>query len=119
EKSLILLAPLARAAGGYGLCRTGQGLATNGQAPAVFTSTADPGYQALLAMCRAGERKLQEIKRFDMPGFKPRPEYVREMKRYGILPESFDLARDSIDVYAVDRKYWESLWFQPGHFAGR
>jgi hypothetical protein len=31
-----------------------------------------------------------EVKRFDMPGFHPRPEYVREMKRYGVLPPTFD-----------------------------
>jgi hypothetical protein len=32
------------------------------------------------------------------------------MKRYGVLPAAFDLAKDPIDVYAVERQYWESLW---------
>jgi hypothetical protein len=32
------------------------------------------------------------------------------MKRFGILPESFDAAKDRLDPYATDRKYWESLW---------
>jgi hypothetical protein len=47
-----------------------------------------------------------------MPGFRPRPEWVREMKRYGILPADF---RDSdpLDTYAVERRYWESLWPKP------
>ena len=45
-----------------------------------------------------------------MPGFRPRPEYIREMKRFGILPVSFDAAKDPFDPYATDRKYWESLW---------
>ncbi len=52
--------------------------------------------------------------RWDMPGFKPHPLYVREMKRYGILPETFDIDRDKIDVLEIDRRYWESMWYYPG-----
>ena len=67
-----------------------------------------PAEQAFhLPMVAAGRRRLEEIKRFDMPGFRPRPEYIREMKRYGVLPTSFDAARDSIDVYDMDRRYWD------------
>ncbi len=104
-KSLLLLAPLAPAAGGWGLC------ATNG-APAVFESTADPDYARLLAMAAAGRDRLQELKRFDMAGFLPRPEWVREMKRYGVLPAE-TLVGSPVDIYATERKYWESLWYQP------
>ena len=53
-----------------------------------------------------------EIKRFDMPGFRPRPEWVREMKRYGILPAALDPAAP-LDVYAIEQQYWQSLWHQP------
>ena len=56
------------------------------------------------------ELKLDEIKRFDMPGFRPNEHYVREMKRFGILPKSFDMAKEPINVYETDRKYWQSLW---------
>ena len=77
---------------------------------AVFSDTSDPDYQTLLKSIQDTKAKLDAIKRFDMPGFKPRPEYVREMKRYGVLPASFDLAKDPIDVYETDRKYWRSLW---------
>ena len=111
DKSLIVLAPLARSAGGYGLCKPAGAPAAADSA--VFTSTSDPGYRALLAMCENGKRRLGEFKRFDMPGFKPRPEYVREMIRFGVLPATFDLAKDPIDVYATDRKYWESLEWKP------
>ena len=79
----------------------------------MFASTNDPGYRALLAMCENGKRRLGEFKRFDMPGFKPRPEYIREMIRFGVLPATFDLAKDPIDVYATDRRYWESLQWKP------
>ncbi len=44
---------------------------------------------------------------------RPSPNYVREMKRYGILPTDFDLATDPIDAYATDQAYWQSFWYQP------
>jgi hypothetical protein len=112
EQSLVLLAPLARKAGGYGACKdpkTGQG----GEVVEVFGNTNDADYQKILAAIRRGKRTLDEITRFDMPGFRPTPYYVREMKRYGVLPDSLDAAKDPIDVYATDRAYWRSLWWQP------
>jgi len=103
-RSLLLLAPLARAAGGLELCRDAQG-----KPVAVLAATDQPDYRTLLAMVEAGRQNLETIKRFDMPDFRPPPQYVREMKRYGVLPT--DLAADArIDFYATDRAYWESLW---------
>ena len=58
-------------------------------------------------------RRLEEIKRFDMPGFRPRPEYVREMKRYRVLPPEFDPSRDPLDVYRVERTYWQLIAWKP------
>ena len=105
EKSLMLLAPLSADAGGLGLCR-------DGDKPApVFASTANPDYKALLAMATAGRDRLEAIKRFDMPGFRPLPEYLREMKRYGVLPAEPDAA--ALDPYQLDRRYWKSLWYRP------
>jgi hypothetical protein len=108
EKSLLLLAPLAEAAGGWGLCRA-EGEA---RGSGVLASREDPDYQALLAMCRAGHEHLGRIKRFDMAGFRPRVDWVREMVRYGVLPAQPDPAAP-IDYYAVEQRYWRSLWFQP------
>lgn len=100
EKSLALLAPLAKTAGGYGTCG------------AVFSGKADPDYRTLLAMVEGGKKRLEEVKRFDMPGFRPREEWVREMIRYGILPAS--TKPDSpMDVYEIERRYWKSLWYDP------
>jgi hypothetical protein len=63
-------------------------------------------------MVVAGKADLEVITRFDMPNFKPHPGYLREMKRYGILPA--DLPADTkIDPYQVDRDYWKSLWYTP------
>lgn len=121
--SLMLLAPLSKKAGGLGLCKRneaggpvpapGAGVNPSGN-EAVFETTDDPDYQAILAHIRAGKAYLEnELTRFDMPNFRPRREYFREMKRYGILPESFDPGKDKFDVYELDRKYWESLWYKP------
>jgi hypothetical protein len=106
DKSMVLLAPLAREAGGYQLCHK-----TGDSAP-IFQKTDDPGYQTLLAMITQGRNHLETMTRFDMPQFKPHPAYLREMKRYGILP--IDTPADKkIDPYETDRKYWESLWHTP------
>ena len=101
EKSMLLLAPLTREQGGYGTCRT-----------QVFQSKEDPDYRAILAALEEGKQKLEEMGRFDMPSFRPRPDWVREMIRFGILPPDHD-PRQRIDVYALERKYWESLWYRP------
>jgi hypothetical protein len=77
--------------------------------PIVFLTPDDPDYQAILAHIDAARRKLDSIKRFDMPGFQPNDHYVREMKRYGILPSSLDPALDPVDPYETDRRYWDWL----------
>ena len=101
EKSLFIRAPLAKEAGGLGLCKE-----------SVFRDTEDPLYQAFLASIRDANHRLAEGKRFDMPGFRPTEHYIREMQRFGFLPE--DLRPDDpIDVYAVDKAYWDSFSHQP------
>ena len=107
EKSIILLAPLAKAAGGYAEKDK------ENSHPVIFENTNDGDYQKILAMIQAGKEKLEEVKRFDMPGFKPRKAYVREMIKYGILPAGFDIENENVDVYKLDEQYWESLWYKP------
>jgi hypothetical protein len=101
KKSLILLAPLARSAGGFEACG----------AP-VFAGTADEDYRKVLAAIAEAKGRLDEIRRFDMSGFQPRREYVEEMRRHGILPAGGDPTA-VLDVYALDRAYWEALEFRP------
>lgn len=108
EKSLLILAPLAKEAGGWGLCHEAQA----GQSAVVFSNAADPDYQKLLAMCVEGKKRLDQIKRFDMPGFAPREAWVREMRRYGILEKTARLDGQSLDVYALEQRYWRSLWYE-------
>ncbi|MCP4376367.1 MAG: hypothetical protein GY794_09360 [bacterium] len=110
--SLFLLAPLAKHAGGYGICRP---VGTKRDKPhdPIFKSTTDGDYKRLLAAIDDAKNYLGKIKRFDMPGFRPNVHYMREMKNYGVLPKNFDLDKDPIDPYKTDRKYWKSLWYYP------
>jgi cytochrome c553 len=107
EHSPLLLAPLAKEAGGWGLCRDPK----TKEKKTVFANTEDPGYRTLLAMCAAGKEQLEKGKRFDMPGFQPRPDWVREMTRYGVLAAG--TPPDKIDVYQTERVYWQSFSHAP------
>jgi hypothetical protein len=100
ELSLQLLAPLSKAAGGHATCGD------------IFRSTEDSDYRILLAGIEEAKAHLEKITRFNVPGFRPEPEYVREMQHYGILSTGHSPS-DAIDVYATDRLYWQSLWHQP------
>ena len=87
-------------------------MATLHPARAVFKDTNDEDYKTLLTAIERTKRRLDEIKRFDMHGFQPRQEYMREMRRYGILPSDYP-DDGKIDPYETDRAYWESLWWKP------
>ena len=86
DKSLLLLAPLAKEAGGLGLCGN------------EFRDTSDPDYGKLLAASEVSAKRLRTDKRFDMEGFRPNRHYIREMHRFGILPEDLK-PTDPIDIY--------------------
>jgi hypothetical protein len=58
----------------------------------------------------AVQQRLDKRTTPDMPNYRPDAQYVREMKRYGILPPTFDLSKDPIDVFETDRAYWRSFW---------
>ena len=113
EKSQLVMGPLAKAAGGYGTCQAkSPAPGGGGPAPEVFANAADPDYQKLLTLVLDAKTYLDQNKRFDMPGFRPNEPYIREMKRYGILPPGLGPA-DPVDPYATDRAYWQSLWYAP------
>jgi hypothetical protein len=101
EKSLLLLAPLAKKAGGQEM-----------KGKFAFADTNDPLYQTLLARLRDAHNRLMAGKRFDMPGFRPNPHYIREMQRFGILPKDLK-PTDPVDPYAADRAYWDSFDYRP------
>jgi mono/diheme cytochrome c family protein len=101
ELSSLVLGPLSKEAGGYGSCG------------AVFKDASDPDYQKLVAAIERGKKVFDAEPRYGTPDFRPNRQYVREMKRYGVLPASFDLARDKIDIFQTDQAYWRSFWHDP------
>jgi len=101
ELSPLLLGPLPKAAGGWGTC------------PSAFTGKDDIAYKVLLAAIEKQKNRLREVPRFGTPEFKPNRQYVREMKKFGILPADFDLSRDPIDVFETDQQYWKLFWYRP------
>ncbi len=101
ELSPLLLGPLAKAAGGFESCGD------------IFHDRHDADYRQLLAAIEQGKQRLEAEPRFGTPGFQPNRQYVREMKRFGILPASFDPATNAVDVFQADQRYWQSLWQEP------
>jgi hypothetical protein len=99
-KSLMLRAPLAKAAGGLQRCGT-----------AVFDTTNDGDCRTILAAIAAAKAEHDRYKRFDLPGFRPNVYYVRAMQRYAILPATLPPGQP-LDGYALDRSYWQSFWLR-------
>lgn len=98
ESSALLLGPLDKNAGGYGSC---------GQ---VFANSQDPDYLKLLTAIARGKTDLDKEPRFGCAGFKPNRQYMREMKKYGVLPPDYDIVTSPMDGYQLDQAYWRSLW---------
>jgi hypothetical protein len=119
EKSILLRAPLAEEAGGLGWClqteaRSKVGGRVNLQAPpaVVFPNAQDPDYQKLLqSIERASDHFQQNIKRFDMPDYRPNPWYPILLKRWGVLPDDFDIEKHGWDSELVDDLYFEHALF--------
>ncbi|MHC4251601.1 MAG: HzsA-related protein [Planctomycetota bacterium] len=98
ERSRIILAPLAKEAGGWGACGD------------VFRDHTNPDYVRMLKALQKGAETANSIPRFATPGFRPNAQYIREMVRYGVLPEGTDPATQPHDGFTLDRMYWRSFW---------
>ena len=118
EQSKVARGPLAKEAGGLGVCEEKSG-------KRIFADKNDPDYLKIVAYVARGRKYiLEENNRFtmilDTPNngancpkrFVPRADYVRELKRYGVLPPDWD-PKTSVDPYELDVKYWDSLRYKP------
>jgi Hydrazine synthase alpha subunit middle domain len=101
EMSPLLRAPLAKDAGGLGLCD-----------PGVFADTTDADYKTILGAIEAAATKHDTEKRFDMAGFRPNDYYIHQMQRYGVLPTDLK-PTDPVDAYAVEQAYWDLFVYRP------
>ncbi|MFZ9937538.1 MAG: hypothetical protein ACO3JG_10855 [Luteolibacter sp.] len=63
---------------------------------------------------------VPQVMLYGFLGFQPRCEYLREMKRYGVLPADFDLEQPAaVDCYALDEACWHLFHHRPTRPAGR
>jgi len=99
QKSAVLLAPLAKEAGGWEAC------------PDVFKSKDDPDYKIMLTAATNWQAEWQKSNAFGSPTFQVNHQYIREMVRFGILPEN--TLAENVDPYETDRRYWEMFDYKP------
>ncbi len=100
-RSPLLLAPLAKTADGWGVCPEG------------FADKTDPDYQRLVKALEQAARSMNEQPRYGTPEFRPNPQYVREMRRFGVLAAAGTSNPGSVDGFRADQAYWRALWWKP------
>lgn len=101
ESSILVRAPLAKEAGGLGLCSRIE-----------FKDKDDPLYRDIVRRLGETNRQLNEGKRFDMEGFRPNGDYIREMQKYGFVKK--DLAPGELfDYYKAEKEYFDSWYYAP------
>ena len=105
EKSAVLLAPLAKEAGGWEAC------------PGVFKSKDDPGYKIMLTAAAKWQAEWQKSRAFGSPTFQVNQQYIREMARFGILTE--DTQPENVDPYQTDQRYWQMFHYKPKMYGSR
>ncbi|GHT35923.1 hypothetical protein FACS189427_06400 [Planctomycetales bacterium] len=101
DRSFLLRAPLAKEAGGLGLCSRIE-----------FKDKNDPLYKKILASIEVPHKRLEEGKRFDMPGFRPNDDYIREMQKYGFVKKDLG-ANETFDFYKAEKEYFDSWYYDP------
>ena len=62
---------------------------------------------------RRGKAEADVRPRYGTPGFRPNRQYIRELKRYGVLASDFDPATSPIDIFEADRAYWRRTYVPP------
>ncbi len=118
EKSLALLAPLAKDAGGLGLClQRDAHYKTQGEpgTPAnVFKSKEDPDYQKILTVIKKAAAKIDKRDDHLDPKYKPPGAYLEVMQRLNCLPPGKTPGKDKIDWFQVDETYYRKFRHTPG-----
>lgn len=107
QDSPLILAPLSKSAGGWGCCGE------------VFADQSDPDYQRILKSLEEGKKQADQRPRYGTPGFRPNRQYIREMKKYGVLAPDFDPDQSPIDIFAADQAYWRTYWLGDGDIEHR
>jgi hypothetical protein len=101
EKSFLLRAPLAKDSGGLGICSR-----------IVFENKNDPLFKEIVQSLNRTRKKLEQDKRFDMSGFRPNKDYIREMQKYGLIKKNLQ-DDETFDYYKIEREYFDSWYYDP------
>jgi hypothetical protein len=109
EKSGFLMIPLAGSAGGRATS-TDPTKSSTGNHYIVFEGKDDPDYRALVQDVKDYIASLEEQRWYGTPNWQPNRHYIREMKRYGVLPREFDPATRDVDAFELDRKYYDLFY---------
>ena len=67
--------------------------------------------QKMARAARNWQTQWQKSGVFGSPSFQVNHQYLREMVRFGVLPEGTPL--DQIDPYETDQKYWRMFHHRP------
>jgi len=120
EQSLMLKSGLAKNAGGWAtrekfpekmkVTEDRSKIPAPSEHPIIFKSKEDADYQAILSQIVAAKERLDTIKWFGMPDFRPSEHYLREMQRYGVIKPDAIPETGPIDPYTLDALYWRSFW---------
>jgi hypothetical protein len=113
ELSLVLLAPLARSAGGYATLDPEQtarrkqpiGPSDFSACPIVFKDSGDGDYQAILKAIQAEARRVSAEPVSEVA---KAPDLALQLKLYGVLGKDFDVA-SPFDIRKAYEDYWRSL----------
>jgi mono/diheme cytochrome c family protein len=110
EKSLLLLAPLSKKAGGLQICKRTDDSPQGAGHPPIFADKSDPDYRALESFVGLVAKQYDRKRWFD-PGHVPTDWYLREMKRFDVLPADYDpTSPEAWDGYEIDRRYFNMLY---------
>lgn len=105
EKSLLLLAPLSKQAGGLDICKAVEG--AKATAP-VFTSKDDPDYKVLQDFAKLISEQYQAPTFFE-EGYVPPIWFTRQMIDFGMLPATHDYDQP-YDIYKADADYFRMIY---------
>ena len=113
DLSELATMPLSAQAGGQATLTDRKAKPARGQHYAVFSSTQEADYQALLASLRGfGEHLAAQRWYGATKDWMPNEHYLREMHRYGALPAPVDRMKETIDPFQVDQRYFELFYPQ-------
>lgn len=113
DASRILRAALAKDAGGHATVSDAEKTKGWRKHLIVFSDKSDPAYQALRQDVAELVAKAKANRwTYSVDDWQPNEHYIREMKRYGVLPDDYDRRTGQMSPFEMDRRYYELFYPQ-------